>query len=201
MAAAEKPENTDARLIALLEEIRSKPPVIDPTANVLQLVAAAMLRQDDLRKAESNRIDDLLKTREQAQRDLAHAESRRIDALTLAESRRIDALLAANQNAVALASTRAELTASALAERVDATQKTLAAQVDATAKASEAANVATAKALTDRIQPLEQFRFETGGAKTQQVESKSDNRWVIGLAISTPSFLLAVIALVYALTK
>lgn len=37
--------------------------VVDPTKNVLDLVAAAIQRQDDLRAAETRRIDDLAKLR------------------------------------------------------------------------------------------------------------------------------------------
>lgn len=38
---------------------KAKPPVIDPTKNVLDLVQAAMRRQDDLRDAETRRINEL----------------------------------------------------------------------------------------------------------------------------------------------
>jgi hypothetical protein len=92
-----------------------RPPPIDPTANVLSLVAAAIKRQDDLREQAEKYRDKL-----------AEAESRRVDANALAESRRIDALLQDARNAVALATARAEGTATALAERVDAAAKALA---------------------------------------------------------------------------
>jgi len=151
--------------------------VIDPTANVLQLVEAAITRQDDLRLAQKELTDikaahlkemaDLRATHAvdmlNGQRDLAAAESRRVDAIALAESRRIDALLAAQQNAVALATTRAELTAAALAERVDTSAKTLATAVETTAKTLAVTVEATAKTLSERIVPLEQARYQGVG--------------------------------------
>ena len=212
--AAERREGgaSDERLIALLEEIRAKPPVIDPTANVLKLVQEAMLRQDDLRNAEKSRVDDVAKVEAAHRLEIRELESKFRDAAAVAESRRVDAVIAQQQQAVILASTRAELTASALAERVDTSAKALAERVDTSAKtlaesvkattdANAAALTAVVKSLTDRIGPLEQFRYEQGGAKIQSVEGKADNRWLIGIAISAPSFLLAVLALAYALTK
>jgi hypothetical protein len=91
----------------VLRNGRDKPPdkipLIDPTANVLSLVSAAITRQDDLRKAEFRRLDDL-RNQEQGyiakleeERQRANSESKK------AEAGRIDALLAANTNNVALA--------------------------------------------------------------------------------------------------
>jgi hypothetical protein len=215
MTEATKPQGV-AELLALLKEIREtnggQPAPIDPTANVLKLVEQAMLRQDDLRMAESRRIDDLVKQDMYYREKLRLIEQEHMSARFGTESRRVDAVIAQQAANVSLASQRAELTATALAarvdesaralaERVDTSAKALAASVEATAKASAAAVDAQSKALADRIIPLEQFRYEQGGAKVQQSEGKSDNRWVIGIAISAPSFLLAVVALVYALTK
>jgi len=101
-------------------------PTIDPTANVLNLVEAAIQRQDDLRNLTERYAKDLSDLRERYQEKLAEAESKRVDANALAESRRIDALLAASQNAVTLASIEGKGTAAALAERVDASAKALA---------------------------------------------------------------------------
>jgi poly-gamma-glutamate capsule biosynthesis protein CapA/YwtB (metallophosphatase superfamily) len=204
MTDADRPQGV-AELLALLKEIREtnggNPAPVDPTANVLALVAAAMARQDDLRAAEAKRRDDLFTVEQRHRSEMREQMGTQLDARLVAEKERVNALLAAAQSAVALDRTRAELTASALAERVDTSAKTLSAQVETTAKAAEAAVIAAATSLNSRIAPLEQFRFEQGGAKTQQVEGKSDNRWVLGVAMSAPAFLLALIAIVYALTK
>jgi hypothetical protein len=105
-----------------------RPPVVDPTANVLQLVAAAMTRQDDLRNAEARRQDDLIELEREHRKEIRELEAKYRDAQSTAESRRLDALLSAQNAAVAIAAARAESTASALAERVDTAAKTLAAE-------------------------------------------------------------------------
>lgn len=111
----------------MLRAERTAPPV-DPTANVLALVASAMLRQDDLREAESKRRDDISILEREHRKEIQGLESKYRDAQNVAEARRLDALLAAQNTAVAIAATRAEGTASALAERVDTAAKTLAAE-------------------------------------------------------------------------
>lgn len=96
-----------SRIRALQEESPSKIPLIDPTANVLSLVTAAMARQDDLRLAETRRIDDLLTERRQTDSDAKRAEAARIDAL-----------LAANKNDVALALAKQQAQAEAQDKRI-----------------------------------------------------------------------------------
>ncbi len=100
-----------------------------------------------------------------------------------------------------LASSKAELTAVALAERVDASAKALAASVEASAKALAATVETTAKTLSERIVPLEQFRYEQAGSRSQASEGRQSNQWVIGLVMSIPSSVLALIALVFLLAK
>jgi hypothetical protein len=212
MTTDKRTPNVNEDLVRLLQEIQAKPPLIDPTANVLKLVEQAMLRQDDLRQAESKRIDDLVKQDMYYREKLRLIEQEHMSARFGTESRRVDAVIAQQAANVSLASQRAELTATALAarvdesaralaERVDTSAKALAASVEATSKASAAAVDAQSKALADRIIPLEQFRYEQGGAKTQQVEGKSDSRWIIGIAMSAPAWILAIITLVLMLTK
>jgi rubrerythrin len=176
-------------------------PPIDPTANVLSLVAEAMQRQDDLRAAESRHRDALSDLRDRLSREIRDAERNGQRDLALAESRRIDALMEAQDQRVTLASSKAERTAVALAERVDASAKALAASVEASAKALAATVETTAKTLSERIVPLEQFRYEQAGSSSQRSEGRSSNQWVIGLALSLPSAALALIALVLLLTK
>ena len=67
--------------------------VIDPTKNVMSLVAASNLRQDDLRHMASSYQEKIDALRDQHHREIAVAESKRIDAVILAESRRMDALM------------------------------------------------------------------------------------------------------------
>lgn len=55
------------------------PPVIDPTANVLGLVKAAIRRQDDLRAAETRRIDDLAAMRNRYEQRISDMLSRQVE--------------------------------------------------------------------------------------------------------------------------
>jgi rubrerythrin len=189
--------STDARI----QGSQGQPPPIDPTANVLQLVAAAMLRQDDLREAEARHRDAMSDLRDKLSREIRDAERNGQRDLALAESRRIDALIEALDQRVTLESSKAELTAVALAERVDASAKALAASVDASAKALAATVETTAKTLSERIVPLEQFRYEQAGSHVQRSEGRSQNQWIIGLVMGVPSALLALVAVVVLLTK
>jgi hypothetical protein len=170
-----------------------KIPLIDPTANVLSLVAAAIARQDDLRVAENKRTDDLRKqqmtyekelqtVRDQAQKDLTNAESNRINAITLAESRRIDALLAAATNAVALASEKAGAQAATLAQQVATSAEALRAQVAATASSTNALITQVRETLEGRLTKVEQNQYQSGGR-----ESVSDRADLVSQAAQAAS--------------
>jgi hypothetical protein len=168
-------------------------PLIDPTANVLSLVSAAMQRQDDLRLAEASHRNSISDIRDRLGREIREAERNGQRDLALAESRRIDALIEAQDQRVTLASSKAELTAVALAERVDASAKALAASVEASAKALAATVETTATTLSARIGPLEQFRYEQAGSR----EQRTDTRWtfqqaltLLGLATGAIYFIL-----------
>jgi hypothetical protein len=195
-----------ARLDALKEAGREAPPekipLIDPTANVLSLVKAAMERQDDLRNSERMRTDDLrnqqvrydtaiqvLIDRErglqfQSLKDLASAESKRIDAIALAESRRIDALLAAATQAVALASEKAAAQAATLATQVATSAEALRAQVAATAASTGTLITQLRESLEKRLTSVEQNQYQQGGATAQRTEGRDRTQWSIGLVIA-----------------
>src|ERR1035437_7545045 len=55
--------------------------VVDPTSNVLQLVAAAIQRQDDLRTSETRHIKEIVTLRAGYDEKLREAEAKRIDAV------------------------------------------------------------------------------------------------------------------------
>jgi len=158
-------------------------PVIDPTANVLSLVGAAMNRQDDLRDAENRRIDDLRNLQSQYdteirrlranfQSELSAAESKRIDALATAESRRLDAVLAGMKADVALAS-----------EKAGATAATLAASVASTASATASQINELRNTLEKRLATVEQNQYQGAGAQIQRTEGRKDSQWVVGTII------------------
>lgn len=137
--------------------------VVDPTKNVLDLVAAAVLRNDDLRQAESRRVDEL-----------RNAESRRVDEqavmraeyeekLRLAEAKRIDAIRAVDVGAVATASERADRAAGVLADQVRAATQASQSLVDS-ARASAAQQLeGLREQFSGRIAALEEAQYKSQG--------------------------------------
>jgi hypothetical protein len=90
----------------------------DPSPNVLDLVAAAERRQDDLRIAEGQRQNDLAEMRERHSRELDAQREKAANSAKLQEASRIDALLQANTGNVALALGKTETQALAQDRRI-----------------------------------------------------------------------------------
>lgn len=174
--------------------------VLDPTKNVLQLVDAAIKRQDDLREMDHKAMRREMRVR-------AYYEGKLRDK----ESERLDAIRDRDVNAVAAAAADARATAQTLAQQVADT-------AEAARQAMAAAAVANATSLRAEIAPLQkdiadlrQSQYEGVGAKGQVTESqaKSSNQGLwIGLAISGVvmlfgflSVLIAAGALAFALTR
>lgn len=56
-------------------------PVVDPTRNVLDLVAAAIQRQDDLREAEARHVRQVMELRADHEAELRRLERQRVDSI------------------------------------------------------------------------------------------------------------------------
>ena len=161
----------DIRLVVTnhSDKAPEKIPLIDPTANVLSLVTAAMQRQDDLRDSENKRIDEVRRIEERyglqisaLQGKLADAESKRIDALNSAERLRVDSVLAEQKNAVALANQKAEVTASVLRDSVSTTRQ----------------------ALEERVSKVEQNQYQGAGIAIQRSEGRATNQYWVGMLVT-----------------
>lgn len=150
-------------------------PVIDPTANVLALVEAAVHRLDDLREADSRRLTELADMRALHENQL----SRLREKLALAESRRIDAIRAVDVNAVAIASAEARQQASVLANEVTKSAETLRSLVATTDAARAASLTAILQPLSDRVSLLEKSQYQIAG-KTTGIGALWG--WIIGAA-------------------
>jgi uncharacterized phage infection (PIP) family protein YhgE len=127
-------------------------PVIDPTANVLSLVEAAVKRLDDLRAADAHRLEELMTLRAMFE-----------EKLSLKESQRIDAIRAVDVAAVAVASERADQKASVLASQVAQTAETLRSLVAETTQAQVKALEQVSSQLGDRIGLLEKSQYQISG--------------------------------------
>lgn len=135
---------------------KSGGPTIDPTKNVLDLVAASITRQDDLRAAEMKRQDDV-----------RWSENRRMEELSLAETRRLDDLsrlrqyydqrIADNQ------SVQVKTTSDLISTQLDKSNTALATQIRESNMAVAAQITSINTNLSAKIADLERFRWEYGG--------------------------------------
>ena len=151
--------------------------VIDPTANVLALVEAAVSRLNDLRAVDVESTHELRAADNHRNDELRVAESRRLteiaalhalygEKLSIGESKRIDAIRAVDVAAVATAADRSAQQAQVLATQVAASAETLRGLV-ATTAATVATQLSTiATQLTERIAALEKAQYESKGIST-----------------------------------
>jgi hypothetical protein len=147
---------------------------VDPTANVLALVEAAVKRINDLQDAATLRIESLRELDNKRIDELRISENRRLDEqaalreayqekLSLAESKRIDAIRAVDVNAVAVASERAAAQAQVLANQVSTSADALRTLVASTATTMAAQQSVSSQQFTERLTSLERSQYEGKG--------------------------------------
>jgi hypothetical protein len=175
------------------QEPESGIPYKDPTSNVLDLVAAAIQRQDDLRKADRELFDarlaaltTLVDTKESGiQREFVLIESRRIEQKVDTKIA-VDAALSAAEKAVHEYQSAFEK-AIAKSERMAEEQSK---QQNATFNAMLSGVQTTLSDLKDRVVAIES---KTG----QAAMSRSTSRLDVGIFVGIAGFLVAVIALFF----
>jgi hypothetical protein len=165
-------------------------PAIDPTKNVLDLVAAAIARQDDLREMESKHLRELASMRATYDLRLREAESARINAI-----REVDV------GAVRQAAEVSAAQAQTLASQVAVSAETLRSQMVAAAAAAAATALASALSpIQNDIADLRRSQYEAMGQQTQVVESRdvtTASRLNVNTVLAVISVLIAA-AIVYA---
>jgi hypothetical protein len=142
---------------------RENQPVIDPTANVLQLVEAAIKRQDDLRDSEAKHLREILSLQATFAEQFRHAESARLDAIRAVDVGQV-------QRAAEVQATQAQT----LAQQVAVSAETLRTQVAAAAQAAAIALAAALEPVQKDIADLRRAQYEAQGQKTQVVETRAD---------------------------
>jgi hypothetical protein len=159
---------------------------VDPTKNVLDLVSAAMQRQDDLRAIEFKRQDDLRESESRHVREIGDLRSHYTAELRKAETARIDAIRAVDVGAVQRAA------------EVSAQQATtLAAQVALSAEAVRVALAAAMEPIQKDIADLRRAQYEAQGVKTQT----GDTRLNLSAVVSILALLAAAVLVIIALTR
>jgi hypothetical protein len=153
-------------------------PVVDPTANVLQLVDAAIQRQDDLRNLEAHHTREMANLRAMYDAKLRQAETSRIDAI-----RAVD--VGAVQRAAEVGATQA----TTLAAQVATSAETLRTQVAAAATASQVSLAAALVPLQEAIADLRRAQYESAGQKSQVGETRLN----VGAILGGISLLLVIV--------
>lgn len=149
-------------------------PVVDPTQNVLDLVNAAIKRQDDLRDAESRHVREMAALRAEYASDLRKAETERINAV-----REID------QAAVHRA---AEVSA--------AQAVTMANQVATLAQSTASGLAAALEPMRIAIEDLRRSQYEAQGGRSKIGETRLNVGSLLGglaVAISLIGLLLLMV--------
>jgi protein-tyrosine-phosphatase len=143
-------------------------PVIDPTANVIAILEAAVKRQDDLREAEAllnHARDDHLK-------EMATLRARHSWEIRKAEADRLDSIRAVDQSQIQRAAEVQAAAALTLAKQVADSAETLRKQVADTQQASDAALENALKPIQAAIDDLRKTQYEQQGQKQQVVDTR-----------------------------
>lgn len=150
--------------------------VVDPTRNVLDLVDAAVQRQDDLREMESAHATEIRKLNDTHVHEILALRAEQWEKLREAEANRLDAIRQVDRDTVARAADVQTTAASTLANQVATSADQVRLNLDAkTAPILEA------------IASLQRAQYETAGGKAQVVDARdmsgSRGLWV-GIAVA-----------------
>jgi hypothetical protein len=159
--------------------------VLDPTKNVLDLVQAAILRQDDLRGLTQTHAKEMAALRADYDEKLRRAETARIDAIRAVDVGQV-------QRAAEVQSTAAIT----LATQVSTSAETLRTQVAASASAAAESLRAAMAPILEAISALQKAQYETQGGKTQVAETRDEGagrRQYVGLWIAAAALGASVI--------
>lgn len=156
----------------------------------------------DVTVAEARALRAIVDERDRLYKERDDARKTAVDAALAAAKEAVSAALLAADRAVAKVETANEKRF----ESVNEFRGQLADQAATFLPRSEAnirfeGLVEKVDAVRMEIQGLRESRSEAYGGKNRQQENRLQTNWAIGVAMGVPSFLLAVIALVYALAK
>jgi len=150
-------------------------PVLDPTKNVLDLVEAAIKRQDDLRAQEVIHAREIGDLRHMYEKELREAESARLDSIR-----------AVDQAAV-------QRTAEVQAAQAAA----LATQVVATADAFRATLATALEPIQKDIADLRKTQYEQAGQRAQVTEGRDVRGSNLGIIYGAIGASVGLIALIF----
>jgi hypothetical protein len=167
--------------------------VIDPTQNVLDLVEAAIRRQDDLRDSDRR----LAEVERQHAKEIADLRAVHARELREQEAERINAIRTVDVNAVQRAAEVSAAQAQTLAAQVTQSAEALRTQVQAAATASNIALAAALDPIQKAIDDLRRAQYEAQGKQGQQGESRLN----LGAVFGGIAVLVSIIILVMTLFR
>lgn len=170
-------------------------PVVDPTRNVLDLVAAAIKRQDDLRETESRHVREIAGLRADYTVEIARLRASFQEELRSAETERINAIRTVDVQAVQQAAGVAEARATALANQVAASAEALRNQVQAAASAAAVSLATALEPIQKDIADLRRAQYEQQGQRAQVQEGRAG----IGTTTAIVGAIVAVVVLAFSL--
>jgi hypothetical protein len=161
---------------------------LDPTANVLGLVDAAVQRQDDLRTSDSSHLREIVTLRAEFEKELRTAEAARVDAI-----RSVDV------QAVQRAAEVAQAQATTLAVQVAASAEAMRTQVAAAAQAATIALAAALEPIQKDIAELRKVQYETAGNRVATLDSRDGRRLDSSRSLMFATVLIATLSTVAAI--
>lgn len=167
-------------------------PVVDPTQNVLDLVNAAIERQDDLRDADQK----LARAEAEHLREIADLRAAHATEMRKAEADRIDAIRAVDVDAVRRTADVVASGAIALQQQVLATAEAARVALAAYQQSATESQSALIKPLAEAIAALQVQQNLFAGGKAQVVESRDtrgETRMNVGAILGGVSILLVLI--------
>jgi len=144
----------------------------DPTSNVLNLVDAAIRRQDDLRKSDHDHMRETVRMQADFEETMRNTVQKYQEKLDNAESKRIDAIRMVDVSAVAAAATVQETRAGTLAGQVAQSADAMRVTVAATAQAAQEGLTRALDPIQKDIAELRKAQYEAMGQKAQVIETR-----------------------------
>jgi hypothetical protein len=176
-------------------------PVIDPTANVIATLAAAVERLDDLREQQDEHLREIRNAEFNHVRELMNLRAEHEQELRAAEAKRIDAIRTVDVQAVSAAAAVSATQATTLAAQVATSAEALRNQVQAAAAAQTVALGAALDPIQKDVGDLRRVQYEQAGQRAGVTETKTDSRALIAIALTVIGSIIAIGGLILVAVK
>lgn len=177
---------------------------IDPTRNVLDLVAAGATRADDLRELNDRRLDAeirIIATQVSCAKEVALLRVDHHRELRKAESERLDSIRQVDREDVNKTAAQALSAIATLAAATTTTAETLRGQVATTAAAAQMSLANSMAEVNKRLSALELSQSSGGGEKAGRLSQQQLAMMIVTFLVGLVIIGGAVIAIAYAIRQ